>query len=114
MEAASEGYARVHPPCARIAEGTLRLIGVATTPTDGMIFAVIALIITISISLNPSKMNHGGKRPGSGRKPKPDKGKTCSFVIDPPELVEKIKNLAREAGLSKSAWISGLIKRAKR
>ena len=32
-----------------------------------MIFAGIALMITISISLNPSKMNHGEKRPGSNR-----------------------------------------------
>jgi hypothetical protein len=64
------------------------------------------------IAMTP-KPTKGGKRPGSGRKPKPDKRVTRSISL-PPESWAKLDDLAAKRGASRSEAVNGLITRKSR
>lgn len=58
------------------------------------------------------KGTHGGKRPGSGRRPVNPEGKTASLTVSVPRsLIEQLDSYAAERGWNRSQAVTAAIRR---
>jgi hypothetical protein len=51
---------------------------------------------------------HGGKRPNAGRKPIAIRKQTITIRLSP-EDADRLRKACRDAGLSQSGWVAGMI-----